>query len=124
MQLFHIITQKDTEVTISLAKDSRTIATASKRDSTSMKILAAVTVIYLPGTFTSSLLATSFFEWSASGSETVLSHRFWIYWAITIPLTAITVAAWLLWTQREERLHKEQELKAQEERRQNMKLDA
>lgn len=29
----------------------------------------------------------SMFNWNAKAGETVVSHRFWIYWAITVPIT-------------------------------------
>jgi len=67
-----------------------------------MKTLAAVTVIFLPATYIATLFAMNMFQWqpddgTASGGATV-SNKFWIYWAITIPLTILTVGAWLFWT--------------------------
>ena len=49
--LFNLIAQEDTKVNISLAKDSREIAAASKQDSSAMKIIAMLTTLFLPGTF-------------------------------------------------------------------------
>ena len=42
----------------------------------------------------------SMFSWSGGTSQDsseVVSHRFWIYWAITIPLTALTIIIWRVW---------------------------
>jgi hypothetical protein len=41
----------DGMVNIGLAKDSKEIAAASKRDSSAMKIVAVLTTAFLPGTF-------------------------------------------------------------------------
>ena len=49
--VFNLIAQEDTKVNISLAKDSREIAAASKQDSSAMKIIAMLTTLFLPGTF-------------------------------------------------------------------------
>ena len=49
--VFNLIAQEDTKINISLAKDSREIAAASKQDSLAMKIIAMLTTLFLPGTF-------------------------------------------------------------------------
>lgn len=92
-QLFKLTNRNETELGIEVAKDSRMIALASKRDSISMKTLAAVTVAFLPGTFVPSLFSMSMFDSQTAGGSIVTS-RFWIYWAVTIPLTIATVGLW------------------------------
>ena len=37
------------------------------------------------------------FNWQASGTDPVLSSRFWIYWAVTLPLTLLVLSVWLSW---------------------------
>ena len=49
--LQHLIQQNDTLISQSVAQDSRVLAMASQRDSSSMKTLAVVTMFFLPGTF-------------------------------------------------------------------------
>ena len=39
----------------------------------------------------------SMFNWQAPKGDPVLSSRFWIYWAVTVPLTLTVFLAWLLW---------------------------
>ena len=39
----------------------------------------------------------SMFNWQASGTDRVLSSRFWIYWAVTLPLTLLVFSVWLFW---------------------------
>lgn len=50
-KLFNLIAQSDSLLNVSLAKDSREIAMASKEDSSAMKIIALLTTFFLPGTF-------------------------------------------------------------------------
>lgn len=37
------------------------------------------------------------FDWEAPTSSTVLKSRFWIYWAVTVPATAIVLVLWRMW---------------------------
>ena len=42
----------------------------------------------------------SMFNWqqnNSSGPGEVVSPRFWIYWAVTIPLTVLTFCGWATW---------------------------
>ena len=116
-QLFHLISQQETRVGIAVAEDSRTLASASKEDSTAMKTIAAVTIVFLPGTFIAALFAMPLFQWDAVGDSKVVSNRFWIYWAVTVPLTFLTLLVWVLWTKRQARMHRSSEKRAREELR-------
>ncbi|KAF2120169.1 hypothetical protein BDV96DRAFT_566805 [Lophiotrema nucula] len=74
---------------------------ASKREASSMKILAAVTTVFLPGAFVATLFSMNMFDWFAGDGDSVVSGRFWIYWSITVPLTLMTVGIWVcfeFWT--------------------------
>jgi hypothetical protein len=51
--VLNLISQRDTDMNIKLAKNSNKIAIEAKRDSTSMMAIAVVTMFFLPGTFTS-----------------------------------------------------------------------
>lgn len=92
------------------------MAVASSRDSSSMKALAVITAIFLPGEFLGTLFGMSMFDWQASGEDAdstdgnpgsgstnpkdpipVLSHLFWVYWATVIPLTIGILFAWRAW---------------------------
>ena len=88
--------RRDQAISVEIARASKTIALESKRDSSSMKTIAAVTMVFLPGTFTASFFAMPLFDWDAPHSPRVNSH-FWIYWIATIPLTVFTIAVWWLW---------------------------
>lgn len=77
------------------------MAVSSSRDSSSMKALAVITAIFLPGEFMSSLFGMGIFNWqpddSSGGGTAVVSYDFWVYWALTIPLTILILVLWRAW---------------------------
>lgn len=92
------------------------MAVTSSRDSASMKALAVITAIFLPGEFIGTLFGMSMFDWlapsngeegpakasaAAAGkeeeSEKILSRQFWIYWIVSIPLTLFILFVWRAW---------------------------
>ena len=95
--MLSLTAQQDQRLSMGIAEDSRTLARKATRDSTSMKAIAAVTMCFLPGTFVASLLAMPMFDWHEGVARSVNRH-FWIYWAVTLPLTALVICAWLAWT--------------------------
>jgi hypothetical protein len=68
----------------------------SKRDSPSMKTIAAVTMLFFPRTFVASLFATPMLQWTATAGLQVQSH-IWIYWATAIPRALLTIGFWWIW---------------------------
>ena len=86
-----------------MAQDSRLLALAAHRDSSSMKSLAIVTMFFLPGTFVSSLFSIPLFDWDAL-PDLASAYKLarWrpiltTYLAVTVPLTALTFGIWGLW---------------------------
>ncbi|KAI1506232.1 hypothetical protein F5X99DRAFT_404279 [Biscogniauxia marginata] len=87
------------------------MAVASTRDSSSMKALAVITAIFLPGEYIGTLFGVSMFNWeegtagdpalsedAAKGlPRPVIMPSFWVYWAFTIPLTLFIVTLWRAW---------------------------
>ncbi|KAL4862469.1 hypothetical protein BDV12DRAFT_190391 [Aspergillus spectabilis] len=64
------------------------------RDSTTVRVITVVTLIYLPSTFMATLLGmNSFFEMD-DNRRLVVSPQFWIYIVCAIPLTAATLCYW------------------------------
>jgi Mg2+ and Co2+ transporter CorA len=95
--IYNLIAQKDSNVGLRVANHSRTLAIESKRDSSSMKTIAAVTMAFLPGTFVASFFAMPMFDWNKPPGHNVNTHAFWIYWTVTIPLTASVLLLWWTW---------------------------
>ena len=86
-----------------------------------MKTLAVVTVTFLPGTFVSALFAIPVFDWDAGTNQSIVSSRLWMYWAVTIPLTILTIVPWLLWTRSANRSHRAQLTKTRDEFRKDIR---
>ncbi|MCJ1467675.1 hypothetical protein MMC07_006300 [Pseudocyphellaria aurata] len=93
----HLVNEANASTNLAVAHDTKDIAVASHHDSSSMKMLAAVTTAFLPGAFVAALFSMNMFDWFASGGAPVVSGRFWVYWSVTLPLTFITVGLWVYW---------------------------
>lgn len=95
--IYNLIAQGDTKATISLAE-------ASKRDSSSMKTIAGMTLIFLPPTFICSFFSMSFFNFEATGTKSL-----WVYVATAAPLTVVVILTWIaynLWSRDAEKKKK------------------
>ena len=94
-----------------IADESKKVANLTRRDSTDMRVIAAVTLIFLPGTFTAvSLLdrlaspevvdsfqtffSTTFFDFLGPGVR-YSSLGLGLYWAVTIALTLVVLVGWI-----------------------------
>ncbi|OQD79875.1 hypothetical protein PENANT_c042G11221 [Penicillium antarcticum] len=78
------------------AETSVKIGRAAKIDSSAMKTIAFVTLIFLPPTYISSVFSMSFFQ-CGNDNGWGLSNKFWIYWVFAIPTTIATVIVWQYW---------------------------
>lgn len=76
------------------------IARAASRDGASMKVVAIMTMAFLPGTFLAALFAVPSLRWE-DDADTVVGRRFWVYWAFTLPLTVVVFGLWAGLTRRE-----------------------
>jgi hypothetical protein len=86
-----------------MAGEQRKLAHASKRDSAAMKTISLLGAIFLPGAYLASVFSMTFFNFQNTGP--VISPNFWIYWVITIPLTAGIVAFWYVYEKRREAMY-------------------
>ncbi|KAF2732009.1 hypothetical protein EJ04DRAFT_497713 [Polyplosphaeria fusca] len=89
---YSMIAQRDSQAMTKLGE-------AAKIDSGAMRTIAEVTMAFLPPTFLSAIFSTSFFNYTpgegAEPSRWSVSSMFWIYWVFAIPLTGLTMAAWV-----------------------------
>lgn len=96
LQIYSKLAQEDNSL-------NARMAVASSRDSSSMKALAVITAVFLPGEFMSSLFGMGIFNWPGNddsdggGNDPVVGYDFWWYWATTIPLTIIILVLWRAW---------------------------
>jgi hypothetical protein len=125
--VYSLIAQKDnrlnhsaTRASCQIASDSRRIAILTRRDSTDMRIIAAVTLVFLPGTFVATIFSTGLFDWdhddhTPAGSDNdkdgggrMISKYIWVYFMLTGALTAAVLLAWGLfsWVQNRKMVRK------------------
>ncbi|KFH48832.1 hypothetical protein ACRE_001760 [Hapsidospora chrysogenum ATCC 11550] len=95
--LYNIMSQREARLNLQIAGEQRRIAHASKRDSTAMKTLSLLGALFLPGTYLASVFGMTFFNFEDDAQP--VAADLWIYFAITIPITGLIVAAWV-WTER------------------------
>ncbi|KAI1461940.1 hypothetical protein F4805DRAFT_411482 [Annulohypoxylon moriforme] len=91
--------REDTKSSIKLAKSGVRLTRAARIDSSSMKVIAVMTMVFLPGTFFATLFAVPSLNWNGGD---VVGKNFWMYWAFTIPFTGLVIALWLAITQRKQ----------------------
>ncbi|PNS21766.1 hypothetical protein CAC42_1620 [Sphaceloma murrayae] len=116
------ITQHDSKVVMQIQK-------ATAADSASTTTISFLGLIFLPATFVCSLFSTTFFSLQPAvdltartdgpngrGADAVpaywiMSDRFWVFWAVSLPLTVFTVGVWWLtsgrWRATMDRLRKQ-----------------
>ncbi|BCS28005.1 uncharacterized protein APUU_61053S [Aspergillus puulaauensis] len=86
------------EINLAFNLVSQDFGRDARSDSNMMTTVAFVSMVYLPGTFVSGLFGTNFFSFQADPGNTWLTaDEFWMYWAVTIPLTLLTLGIWGVW---------------------------
>ncbi|KAM3074797.1 hypothetical protein ACMFMG_008211 [Clarireedia jacksonii] len=86
--------------TILAQRENRTSTSmweSKKSDSNAIRSIAVVLVSFLPGAFIAILFSTSMFNFQTKHRDSLVSEWFWLYWAITGPLTAAVLMAWIFW---------------------------
>ncbi|KAH8679216.1 hypothetical protein BGZ61DRAFT_396048 [Ilyonectria robusta] len=99
--LFHLIAQQDNAIAFDTARATRELAASSQEDSSAMKMLSIVAMVFLPGSFVAALFSTPLFDWdgvSVDSSSIGIGTRpqFALFWAVTVSVTAVTFAAYLV----------------------------
>ncbi|KAF2623990.1 hypothetical protein BU25DRAFT_442229 [Macroventuria anomochaeta] len=81
-------------------RSMRQFTEKSSRDSSSMRILTIITMVYLPCTIVSNFFSTQFVNQieSDTGAFTLqYAQNTWLFFAISVPLTLFTIFVWFLW---------------------------
>jgi hypothetical protein len=84
-----------------MAEDSRHIAMLTRKDSTDMRIIAVVTLLFLPGTFIATFFSADFFNFLPDAQEQIVSKWVWLYFVLTIALTGLVFIGWFLTSRKE-----------------------
>ncbi|KAI1453897.1 hypothetical protein F4805DRAFT_478076 [Annulohypoxylon moriforme] len=93
----------DTMFNTMMAEISYSSVEQARRDSSSMKAIAAVTLVFLPATFIAAIFSMSMFNWLAGQTEGAVSHRLWIFFIISVPLTVAVLLIWRIMYKRGQR---------------------
>ncbi|KAL2047080.1 hypothetical protein N7G274_001099 [Stereocaulon virgatum] len=93
----------------SLAEEARTenlnirkLTAKGTRDAAAVKVLTIITLIYLPATVVSNFFSTQFVtqvRQDNGSNHVVVLQNAWLFAAISVPLTLITLCVWWLWAQ-------------------------
>jgi Mg2+ and Co2+ transporter CorA len=87
---FNTVAQYDSGISVEIGR-------AAQIDSAAMKTISFLTLTFLPATFTSTIFSMSFFNYSPDSRSWTVSGKFWIYWAVAIPLTVAASVVWYYW---------------------------
>jgi hypothetical protein len=112
VQVYSGIAQRDSAISLrlagtstKLAATSHEVAVSTSRDSAVMRVIAAITIFFLPATFTATFFSTTFFEFNSDLNGKVYSEWLWLYFLVTVILTTVvTVGTWLLWRSKEKEI--------------------
>ena len=102
--LFSVVSQQDSILSRKESRLNQIIASSSKQDSISVATFTFITALFLPGTFIATLFSMTMFDWHpsddndpSSPQDSYVSNQFWLFWAISVPLTMLTIGGWFLW---------------------------
>lgn len=88
---------------LEIAHATQRIAEATMNDSASMRTIAILTMIFLPGTAVASFFSMTMFQWDADAGSALVSSWLWLYFVVATPLTLAVVGAWYYWMRRRTR---------------------
>ncbi|KAJ3567048.1 hypothetical protein NPX13_g6906 [Xylaria arbuscula] len=100
--VYCLIASQDQVSNMSIAGASRDIALMTARDGATMRVIAAVTILFLPATFVATLFSTSFFNFQDTSGPRV-SGWVWIYVLVTVILTVAVQSVWAIISKRKAR---------------------
>ncbi|PNS21110.1 hypothetical protein CAC42_3448 [Sphaceloma murrayae] len=86
--VYNIVSQQDTEANMAIAKDT-------KDDSSSMKTIAVLTMVFLPASTMASFFGMCFFQNDRPGFT--VDQQVWLYPAVTVPTTLLVLFVWWSW---------------------------
>ncbi|KAF2807118.1 uncharacterized protein BDZ99DRAFT_522750 [Mytilinidion resinicola] len=96
---FNLVTQQDSRVV--------------QRDSSVMKIIAIVTLFFLPSSTIATIFGTQFFNFGDFGNgkpEFLVSSYFWVFWLVSICTTVAVFVVWWFYYRRIKRVIKKREM--------------
>ncbi|KAK0748447.1 hypothetical protein B0T21DRAFT_356563 [Apiosordaria backusii] len=100
--LWHEILVQDVHILLQVLYNlmQQEVARETRRDSSAMKSIALLTMIFLPATAIATIMAP--FTKISDDDKLQVTAQFWVFWATAGPVTFVVLALWALWTQRTE----------------------
>lgn len=89
--VFNLVSQQE-------ARTSVEIGRAARSDSAAMRTIAFITLTFLPPTFISAVFSMSFFNYDQATGIWAVSDDFWLFWAVSVPVTIFTALLWIVWS--------------------------
>jgi hypothetical protein len=59
-----------------------------------MRVITAITLVFLPGTFVATLFSTSFWNFDPRSTGPLVSKWVWLYFFVTFALTLMVLGIW------------------------------
>ncbi|KAI1373025.1 hypothetical protein F4677DRAFT_430786 [Hypoxylon crocopeplum] len=94
------IARHDSGLNTKIARANTLVAMEAKREGNQMKLIALLTMVYLPFSSVAAIFSMDLFDWNAQAGEPVVSKYIWVFVAIAVGLTAITFFVWYRITRR------------------------
>ncbi|RSL65887.1 hypothetical protein CEP54_004024 [Fusarium duplospermum] len=88
-----------------IAHSSLEVSRLAQSDGSLMKLIAFVTMFFLPATFTSTFFSMDFFDWPKA-ADALATEYIWVYFVVAAVLTLITVGVFTTWRLRGRRAQK------------------
>ncbi|KAL2687820.1 hypothetical protein Neosp_005389 [[Neocosmospora] mangrovei] len=79
-----------------IAHSGLEVSRLAQKDGSLMKLIAFVTMFFLPATFTSTFFSMDFFDWPKA-ADTITTGYIWVYFVVAAVLTLITVGLFGTW---------------------------
>ncbi|RSM17200.1 hypothetical protein CDV31_003915 [Fusarium ambrosium] len=79
-----------------IAHSNLEVSRLAQKDGSLMKLIAFVTMFFLPATFTSTFFSMDFFDWPKA-VDAITTGYIWVYFAVAAVLTLITVGLFGTW---------------------------
>ncbi|QPC72154.1 hypothetical protein HYE68_002906 [Fusarium pseudograminearum] len=88
------IGHKDARTNQEIARVNLKVAQMTRLDSSLMRSIATLGMIFLPATFVSTFFSMDFFQWSEEDgkNQELISSYFWVYIVVAIGLTVLTMS--------------------------------
>ncbi|KAF2089023.1 hypothetical protein K490DRAFT_64234 [Saccharata proteae CBS 121410] len=99
---------KQQETSTEINKNVLKLTKDNVADNAVVRVVTLVTLLYLPASFIASLFGMNFFDFGDETSKIRVASNWWIYLAVTVPLTIMTAIVWWQASRKQKRKREEQ----------------